>query len=137
MQAGVDSLFVYGTLRSDFPGPFARRLREACGKPVMGRVPGRIFDLGEYPGMIESDRGGDLVLGEVYRLPADSEELLAELDEYEDVPGGLYVRRVLTAELVDGGQLPVYAYIHRLHPTGFSWIPGGDYVAYLRRKRQG
>ena len=131
----VNALFVYGTLRSDFAGPFAKRLQTFCGAPVAGRVQGKIFDLGEYPGLVESDHAGDIVFGEVYRLPPSSEALLQELDEYEDVPGGLYARRVFSAQLAGGELISVYAYVYLMQPIDFKWIPGGDYVAHRHAKR--
>jgi gamma-glutamylcyclotransferase (GGCT)/AIG2-like uncharacterized protein YtfP len=128
-------LFVYGTLRDGFAGPMARRLKEACGEPVSARVPGRIFDLGDYPGMVAAESPEDRVRGDVFTLPDDPAELLAELDEYEDVAGGLYARVELPAELADGGSLSVYAYLYKTRPVSVSWIPEGDYLVYLERKR--
>lgn len=51
----------------------------------------RLFDLGEYPGLIEVDPGsGQEIAGEVYHVRLDC---LARLDDAEGVAEGLYVRR--------------------------------------------
>lgn len=128
----VNALFVYGTLRSNFRNPLARRLLDTCGAPEPATMPGRLLDLGTYPGLVESQDTGETVHGEVYHLTAEHADLLAELDEYEDVPGGLYARKVLNATLANGMTIPTHTYVYLMQPAGPQWIPGGDYTVYLR-----
>jgi gamma-glutamylcyclotransferase (GGCT)/AIG2-like uncharacterized protein YtfP len=77
-------LFVYGTLRS---GGDAAGLLRGCRPVGTGIVAGTLYDLGAYPALVLDGRGP--VEGEVWRCPAD---VLDRLDEYEGVPGGLYLR---------------------------------------------
>jgi gamma-glutamylcyclotransferase (GGCT)/AIG2-like uncharacterized protein YtfP len=77
-------LFVYGTLRS---GGGAAGLLRGCRLVGTGSVAGTLYDLGAYPALVLD--GGGPVEGEVWRCPAAS---LDRLDEYEGVPGGLYLR---------------------------------------------
>src|SRR5580692_7203168 len=51
---GVSSLrylFVYGTLRKGSGNPHARRLAEHAEWAGPGRIPGRLYRLGRYPGL--------------------------------------------------------------------------------------
>ena len=56
-------------------------------------VPGfRLFDLGNYPGMIANSSATDQVAGEVWSLDADD---LARLDRLEGTDEGLYRREIV------------------------------------------
>ncbi len=90
-------LFVYGTLRS---GGGAAGLLRGCRLAGTGAVAGTLYDLGEYPALVLDGRGP--VDGEVWRCPGD---LLDRLDEYEGVPGGLYLRTMVE---VDGAECWTY-----------------------------
>jgi gamma-glutamylcyclotransferase (GGCT)/AIG2-like uncharacterized protein YtfP len=46
----------------------------------VARVPGRLYDLGSYPGAVASDQPGEWIHGEVFSL---DDALLTSLDEYE------------------------------------------------------
>lgn len=93
----TDVLFVYGSLRSEFDNPHARRLREEAEFVGPGTVPGSIFRVGKYPGYRRELEG--IVHGELWRL-RDPETTLAALDDYE---GSDYTRI-----LVNGAW--IYAY---------------------------
>ena len=109
-------LFVYGTLRS---GEGAAGLLRGCRPAGTGTVAGTLYDLGEYPALVLDGRG--VVEGEVWRCPADA---LDRLDEYEGVPGGLYLRVRVG---VDGTECWTYVAGPRLRPrlTPERRIPSG------------
>jgi gamma-glutamylcyclotransferase (GGCT)/AIG2-like uncharacterized protein YtfP len=71
---------VYGSLRSEFDNPYARRLRGHAEFVGRTTVPGSIFRIGKYPGYRREPEG--IVHGELWRL-LDPEATLAALDEYE------------------------------------------------------
>lgn len=130
----VMHLFVYGTLRTDYPQatPYRQMLVQACGEPVPATVPGRLYDLGDYPGLTPAENDAETVHGQLFSLSADASSLLRDLDLYEDVPGGLYDRVVLPATLPDRAQVPAYTYVY-LHPVSpASRIRSGDYLAAFR-----
>ncbi|GAA4337963.1 gamma-glutamylcyclotransferase [Pigmentiphaga soli] len=132
-------VFVYGTLREGEIND-ARLLAARLGLPApepMGRarVRGRLYDFGDWPGLVEA-ADGPAVLGEVYRIgPA----LLAAMDEVEEyVPGQdtLFVRRRVELDL--GGR-PLSCFFYPIDPrqTGAAVpIDHDDWIAY-RRARQG
>ncbi len=124
----MHELFIYGTLM-----PGLRLQAEMQGAERLGpaRVPGRLVDVGRYPGLLH---GEGTVTGEVYRV---SDAQLARLDQVEDmVPGdraaSQYWREQVT---VQGGALagqPVWTYVYNRPVDGLVPIAHGDYRRYIR-----
>ena len=125
-------LFIYGTLM-----PGLRLEAEMHGARFMGaaQVPGRLVDVGRYPGLLRDvDSGDGTVTGEVYEV---DDAHLARLDVVEDmVPGdraaSQYWRELVTvvSGLLQGQQVQTYVYncpAHELTP-----ILHGDYRRYIR-----
>lgn len=73
-------LFVYGTLRPFAAIPMALWLAAAAERVGEARTPGRLYDLGSYPGLIAPRRRGEWVAGDLYRV---TRRVLAALDRYE------------------------------------------------------
>ncbi len=120
-------LFIYGTLHPDrAPRGIARVARRL--KPV-GRatIPGRLLDLGEYPGLIlpDSARPGDSAASDVEAVPGEVFEVpdlatLAALDRYEDFrpddpETSLFLRVEADVTLSDGSPLRCWVYVYN-HP---------------------
>jgi gamma-glutamylcyclotransferase (GGCT)/AIG2-like uncharacterized protein YtfP len=127
-------LFVYGTLRSD-PRHEMFHLLARHGQFVgEATVPGRLFDLGDYPGMI-SDKN-HRVLGELYEIDAAHwNTVIAQLDEYEgcgaaDPEPHEYRREIVDARLMAGTVLPAWAYVLSRWPASFREIESGDYLSW-------
>jgi gamma-glutamylcyclotransferase (GGCT)/AIG2-like uncharacterized protein YtfP len=125
-------LFIYGTLM-----PGLRLEAEMHGARFMGaaQVPGRLVDVGRYPGLLRDvDSGDGTVTGEVYEV---DDAHLARLDSVEDmVPGdrgaSQYWREAVT--VVDGslqGQ-KVQTYVYNSSVDDCTPIPHGDYRRYIR-----
>ena len=121
-------LFIYGTLM-----PGLRLEAQMQGARFVGaaQVPGRLVDVGRYPGFLEGD---GLVTGEVYAVDAAH---LARLDGVEDmVPGdrsaSQYWREGVT---VASGPLQgqrVQTYVSNRPVDGCTPIAHGDYRRYIR-----
>jgi len=113
----VKHLFVYGTLKT---GCLRRPLLESLGirNTRTTRVPGRLLDLGAYPGAVFSD-GGDGVSGEIMEL-ADPAGALRRLDAVEGFQGwGAHsnlFQRVLIEVPTTGGR-SVQAWSYQLAPA--------------------
>jgi len=122
------ALFIYGTLM-----PGLRLEAEMHGARFLGaaQVPGRLVDVGRYPGLLH---GEGVVTGEVYEV---DDAHLARLDVVEDmVPGNRaasqYWREVVT---VCGGPLQgqqVQTYVYNRPVDSCTPIEHGDYRRYIR-----
>jgi len=128
-------LFVYGTLLSRYGHPLHRLLAEQADYIGRARMTGRLYDLGEYPGMVITLNTGARVWGELYRL-RDPCSILASLDLYEACPAsntrsGEYRRRHAIARLTRGGSLRSWVYDYQGPIRGRILIRSGDYLRYL------
>ncbi len=124
----MHDLFIYGTLM-----PGLRLAAEMQGAEHLGpaRVPGRLVDVGRYPGLLH---GAGQVSGEVYRV---SDAQLARLDAVEDmVPGDRAASQYWREQVVvlDGARAGcrVWTYVYNRPVDGLTSIPHGDYRRYIR-----
>lgn len=132
-----DKVFVYGTFRQGFPlhQYLQRGVVRFLGK---GRISGRLYDLGEFPGALPSDSPTDEIEGELYQLGNASAQL-GELDEVEEFDSdrpdeSLFVRRLTNVELESGERLKAWVYFLPRKPAKARLIPSGDYTE-IRRSR--
>ncbi|HVQ11352.1 MAG TPA: gamma-glutamylcyclotransferase family protein [Methyloceanibacter sp.] len=126
-------LFVYGTLRSEFPHPLARRLKAQAKLVGKGSTPGVLYDFGWYPGAKFEADSRSRVIGEVFSLK-NAERLLAELDHYEGTaePGNAF-RRVPVKVRMDGGRtVDAWSYEMGDSTARRRPIEGGDFIHYRR-----
>ena len=121
-------LFIYGTLM-----PGLRLEAEMHGARFVGaaQVPGRLVDVGRYPGLLSGD---GQVTGEVYEV---DDAHLARLDVVEGmVPGDCnasqYWREAVNVlnGLLQGQAVQTYVYNRPV--DGCTPIAHGDYRRYLR-----
>lgn len=127
-------LFVYGTLRSDPSHEMFHVLARHAKFLGEARVAGRLYDLGEYPGMVlrPSDHS---VKGELYDVtPEHWNEVIEQLDRYEgcaedDPKPHEYCREVVHAELSNGRRVDAWAYVLNRPVAGLSEITTGDYLS--------
>lgn len=136
MRAAADELlFVYGTLRGNLPSDTGSIWHQRLIAPHAdfigpGSVAGRLFDLGDYPGLCPSPFARDRVQGEVWRLHNTS--ALQALDEYEGCapyapPPVEYVRLREPVRLTDGRRLTAWVYYYTGPVPPNSLVVSGDY----------
>ena len=125
-------LFVYGTLRRGFRSHgFLQQLHARF--LATARVRGRLYDLGEYPGAVESAGSTDRVAGELYFLPRPLEAFRI-LDKFEGCntarPAFNLFDRKRAAVTVAGGR-EVRAWIYWLAQRRIigRCISSGNYAA--------
>jgi gamma-glutamylcyclotransferase (GGCT)/AIG2-like uncharacterized protein YtfP len=111
-----DHIFFYGTLRpSHAPEEIATVVRKLT--PVgAGTVSARLYDLGEYPGIILDSDAGRPIKGEVFVLPGDP-GTLRSLDDYEDFrpkdpEGSLFKRMRTNVTLRNGSTRSCWVYVY-------------------------
>ncbi len=130
-------LFVYGTLRPAIAKPWMKSLLDRMKPLGPGRVVGRLFDLGPYPGAVLDVNAGSAVVGELLELP-DDDSLLAALDEYEgflpeDLGLSLFLREKC---MVDTGlqNIEAWIYVFNGDTKTATIITDGDYLDAIKRK---
>ena len=132
-------LFVYGTLRRDAGRPVHRVLARSASWLGHGSVPGKLYDLGVYAGLVESEDPKDQVRGELYMV-LDPDAILPVLDAYEgcgpeDPRPPLFERRRTVVSLDDGRTFPAMVY-YCSHPLGGARrVYSGDWLEALGQKK--
>ena len=125
-------IFVYGSLRRNAAGESHPLLREGRFLTA-ATVPGVLYRVSWYPGLVGDEASESRVHGELFELPAErAAAMLAALDDYE---GGGFGRQQMRATA--DGNAPrdcwVYAYVGSTH--ALSLIPSGDYGVPVHRAR--
>lgn len=131
MSAPLPYLFVYGTLRRNSAHPMAAFLANNGLYLGAAKTPGRLYDLGPYPGMLEAKTETDWVHGEVYEL-ANPDRTIAELDKYEgciaDHPmPWIFRREVGMITMSDGTTSQGWIYFYCEEVGEEKRITSGDY----------
>lgn len=133
----MDLLFVYGTLRPGFNHPMARYLSERGQLLGRGMIRGRLYNLGRYPGLVETE-GEDWVVGELIALPEDGGQTLAELDRYENIesPRPAFFERCRAEIQREGGTtIRAWVYWFRGQASEKHLIPEGDWFAHSEQRK--
>lgn len=128
-----DYLFAYGTLRPGLAPPSLRPLVAQLQWIGGGSTPGRLYDLGSYPGAIFDRLAESQIAGDVFALPEDASELLEQLDDYEgfsaaDIANSLFVRFRVAVRLADGREINCWAYRYHRDVGQGSLVVAGDYA---------
>ena len=123
-------LFVYGTLRKDVNKSMFHLLAKQSRFLGSAKVRGRLYDLGDYPGLVPSDEAR-WVRGEAYQID-DNPDVLLTLDRYEgcspeDPAPHEFERVTQLAVLDDGTTQQVWVYVYRLSIDEKPEIGSGDY----------
>lgn len=126
-------VFIYGTLRAgeinDIGVAAARHGIKAPKLIGRAAVSGRMYDFGEYPGLVPDDTAGP-VRGDVYKI---DDALVPVLDEIEGVTAGadsLFKSRELVVA-VAGHPVRCFFYpVDNASALGRPRIEAGDWVSY-------
>ncbi len=134
MRPGA-KLFVYGTLRQGYAHPMAAFLANHSVTVTPATYKGRMYAIGDYPGVIPSMQTTDQVKGEVFALlqPVD---VFAALDDYEECSQAhafphAYARiqtrvNTLAGEVLSG----VWIYLYTRDTQSLRSIPSGDFFEH-------
>ena len=118
-------LFVYGTLRPFADVEMATWLRRNACYLGAATTPGRLYDLGSYPGMRASRSPRERVIGDVYRIT--NARVFRVLDRYE----ARFVRERCVVSLARGRRKIAWAYRYRYRAAPAARIASGDYLTHL------
>lgn len=132
----VDDLFVYGTLMQDTDSAMARFLRTRADSRGLAQLPGRLYDLGSYPGAVYDPNEKNTITGQIYSL-RDPEAIFPVLDEYEGVsenpPEPEEYVRIKVPALLNGNTVLCWIYQYNFDTATLPIIPGGNYLTYYAR----
>jgi gamma-glutamylcyclotransferase (GGCT)/AIG2-like uncharacterized protein YtfP len=132
-------LFVYGTLRQNQNHEMNRVMSQQAQLVGSGKVMARLYDLGDYPGIVLSSSEEEWVVGEVYGIAREKAPgLLRALDDYEglgpDAPLPHEYGRITVEVQLDGGKaLMAWAYVLADPDPKYPRIAGSDYLEWKRR----
>jgi len=132
-------LFVYGTLRKDLSNQMYHILARYADFVGEGTFRGKLYDIGEYPGVVPSNDPSDVVRGEVYAL-RDPDRVLKVLDQYEgcgpDDPSSTEFRREkVVISMENGEKVNAWIYIYNCPTNGLNVILLGDYLKFRELKQ--
>lgn len=124
-------LFVYGTLL-DADNEFAIFMRKHCSFLKKGRLRGRLYDIGEYPGAVADSTSDTYVHGSIY-LMDNARLVLEKLDDYEGYgpeqeQPNLFIRRLTEIE-TNSRTIDCWVYLYNREITGLQIIENGDYLS--------
>jgi len=128
-------VFVYGTLRAGGSNDI-RFMRPAPAWVGPARLRGTMYDLGAYPGAVLAGEGE--LVGEVWRIGPALEAALDRLEGVRPDGSGEYLRRECDVAVHPDAVLRCLVYeIHPARIAGAPVVPGGDWLAHLRRAPAG
>lgn len=127
-------LFVYGTLMSAATGALghahrARLARETRSLGPATMAGAKLYDLGRYPGLVESGHDGDVVHGEALLL-LNPVRTFSWLDPYEDISpsdpaNSAYARLERPVRLARGEVITAWVYVFLRDVANRRLVPGG------------
>jgi len=125
-----DKLFVYGTLL-DEDNKYGIYLHDNSRFLATGKIRGKLYDTGEYPGAVLLSEGNEYIYGSILQID-DPGEVLAVIDLYEgfgdDQPQPNEFVRVLTQAENDAGVVDCWIYLYNLPVNGLYSIDDGKYI---------
>lgn len=133
------NIFVYGTLRRDTRNEQFRLLARHAKFVGEATVDGKLFDLGDYPGMQYPAKGA--VHGEVYAVASEHwDTVIKQLDVYEgctsiDPQPHEYRRELVQARLSNNLTVSAWAYVLNGEPPYRREIRSGDYLLWRAEAR--
>jgi gamma-glutamylcyclotransferase (GGCT)/AIG2-like uncharacterized protein YtfP len=121
-------LFIYGTLLNE-DNEYARYLKNNSRFYSTGKLKGKLYDIGEYPGAVLSD--GEHIYGSILEIN-DPEKVLPIIDDYEGFGDNQFQPnefiRVLTKIGTISGFVNCWVYLYNLPVTGLKRIESGRYI---------
>jgi gamma-glutamylcyclotransferase (GGCT)/AIG2-like uncharacterized protein YtfP len=109
-------IFVYGTLRKASGTAMSSVLANYSVYVDKASIQAVLYQVDDYPCVIESTNPNDKVSGELYKI-LDSDTLLPLLDEYEECTEKFpkpheYIRKLLTITRSDHKQIIAWVYVY-------------------------
>jgi gamma-glutamylcyclotransferase (GGCT)/AIG2-like uncharacterized protein YtfP len=132
MEQSSPHLFVYGTLL-DNNNSYGAYLQQHCTLLQPGKLKGRLYDIGEYPGAIADIYSALYVHGSIY-LMDEPEKILEFIDDYEgfgdnQAQPNLFIR--IQADIETGNNtVKCWVYVYNLAIEHLPTIRSGRYLKW-------
>ncbi|SDT09783.1 Uncharacterized conserved protein YtfP, gamma-glutamylcyclotransferase (GGCT)/AIG2-like family [Mucilaginibacter mallensis] len=131
MKQTGNYLFVYGTLLNA-GNSFATYLTNNCNFYGKGKLKGRLYDIGEYPGAVADSNSRSYIYGDIVLI--HNPTVLKQLDDYEGFGDdqqqpNLFIREMMEIETAEGS-IDCWVYLYNLPVEGLVLIESGDYLKY-------
>ena len=124
-----DLLFAYGTLL-DADNEFAIYLKSNSRFYAEGRVKGKLYGIGEYPGAVLAD-GDSFIYGSILKID-EPVKVFPVIDDYEgfgdDQSHPNEFIRVLAEVETETEIMDCWIYLYNLPVAGLTWIKDGRYI---------
>lgn len=134
METTNQFLFVYGTLLQ--PGnEFAAYLNKHCKFISDGKIKGRLYDIGEYPGAVIDNTEEHYIYGVIFMMD-NPETILKVIDDYEGI-GDLYshpqeyIRKIVEVDTTND-TINCCMYLYNLPVASYYEVTTGNYIQYLK-----
>jgi len=123
-------LFVYGTLLNE-DNEYAVYLKNNSSHYSYGKLRGKLYDIGEYPGAILSAENDDRIYGSILEL-CDPVKILPVIDDYEgygedQLQPNEFTRVTFDVE-TEAGHIICWVYLYNLPVAGLTQIESGRYI---------
>lgn len=122
-------LFIYGTLLNH-NNDFAVYLKDNSHFFANGKVRGKLYDIGDYPGAV-LDEGDEYIYGVILQID-NPEVVFLEIDDYEgygdEQPEPNEFIRILAEVETASEMVACYVYVYNLPVDGLQKIEGGRYL---------
>jgi gamma-glutamylcyclotransferase (GGCT)/AIG2-like uncharacterized protein YtfP len=123
-------LFIYGTLLNE-DNEYAFYLKNNSRLYSPGKLKGKLYDIGEYPGATLSAESDEYVYGSILQLN-NLTKVLPVIDDYEgygdDQPQPNEFIRVSLEVETGAGPIACWVYLYNLPVTGLTPIESGRYI---------
>ena len=133
MPDSIDYLFVYGTLRSDtYSDSYRQLIAPEFTLISRATIPGKLYVIADYPGLLPAEKPTDLVVGEVHAFSGGDCQL-ADIDDYEGCGVNsqqphLYRRVQQSVALEDGSMISAWVYFYNFSLNENMLIRSGDFL---------
>ena len=129
----MNHLFVYGTLLQS-GNQFGLYLKNNSTVICPGQFPGKLFNIGGYPGAIYEPEARSAVFGSVLLLN-NAAEALRIMDDYEGTGDSYpqpneFIRKVIDIN-TDSVPIKCWVYLYNLPVYELPEIKKGDYIDFL------
>jgi gamma-glutamylcyclotransferase (GGCT)/AIG2-like uncharacterized protein YtfP len=123
-------LFVYGTLLNE-NNEYAAYLKNHSRLFSNGKIKGKLYDIGEYPGAILLPKGEDYIYGSILELD-HPEYIFPVIDDYEgygnDQPLPNEFIRITVSVEAPSATINCWVYVYNLPIEGLKPIKNGRYL---------